>query len=359
MEVVAFYLPQFHPIPENDEWWGPGFTEWRNVAAAKPLFRGHVQPKLPTELGFYDLRVPEVRARQAALARRAGVTSFCYWHYWFAGRRLLERPFAEVLESGEPDFGFCLGWANGSWTGIWHGAPDRVLIEQTYPGPDDYRRHLDALLPAFFDRRYTTVDGKPLLYIHQPTEIPDPRVMVDVWQDAAASAGLPGLFIVAQSRDGRWAIDRGFDAYVSMPSWREAAQGPGVAGTWKGRLLGRVRPPIRGPYEHLNEMLRTAAHQDDGRCFPCIAPGWDNTPRSGRRGIVLLDSSPERFGRQARDAVESLSARPDHRRLLFVKSWNEWAEGNYMEPDAEWGDERIRVLGEVLRDQPRRTPAGG
>lgn len=133
--VIAYYPPQYHPIQENDEWWGKGFTEWTNVAKAKPLFPGHYQPHLPADLGFYDLRVPEVRHEQAEMARSHGVEGFCYWHYWIGGRRLLERPFNEVLKSGEPDFPFCLAWANESWTGVWHGSPQTTLMEQTYPGP--------------------------------------------------------------------------------------------------------------------------------------------------------------------------------------------------------------------------------
>ena len=157
MEVLALYLPQFHPIPENDRWWGKGFTEWTNVTRAVPLFRGHVQPHLPADLGFYDLRVGEVREAQADLARRHGVTGFCYWHYWFAGHQLLQRPLDEVVASGRPDFPFCVAWANQSWSGIWHGAPNRILIEQTYPGPDDDLAHFRSLTAAFEDPRYIRI----------------------------------------------------------------------------------------------------------------------------------------------------------------------------------------------------------
>ncbi len=168
--MIAHYLPQFHPIVENDEWWGAGFTEWTNVAQARPLFRGHEQPKLPGELGFYDLRLAETREAQAALAERYGIEAFCYWHYWFAGRRLLERPFREVLDSGRPRLEFCLGWANQHWTTIWTGGRS-ILVEQTYPGEEDHERHFRELLPAFRDERYLRVDGRPLFLVYRPERL--------------------------------------------------------------------------------------------------------------------------------------------------------------------------------------------
>src|SRR4030067_795308 len=197
--VIALYLPQYHPIPENDEWWGKGFTEWTNAAKAKPMFRGHYQPHTPADLGFYDLRVSETRIAQAEMAREYGIEAFCYYHYWFAGKRVLERPFNEVLESGEPDFPFCLCWANQTWTCIWHGAPKRVLIEQTYPGYDDHRNHFDVLLRAFTDRRYVTVDGKPLFLIYEPLDIPEVKKMTELWRKWAEQAGLKGLYLVGYS----------------------------------------------------------------------------------------------------------------------------------------------------------------
>src|SRR3990172_1193224 len=196
--LIAFYLPQFHPIPENDEWWGRGFTEWTNTAKGRPLFKGHYQPHVPADLGFYDLRLPETRADQADMARKYGVEAFCYYQYWFAGRQLLERPFNEVLASGEPDFPFCLCWANQTWTGIWHGTPNRILVEQTYPGMEDHRRHFEALLPAFCDKRYLKVDGKPLFAIYNPMELPDTPRVLELWRGLAAKAGLPGLYLLAQ-----------------------------------------------------------------------------------------------------------------------------------------------------------------
>ena len=197
--LIAFYLPQFHPIPENDLWWGAGFTEWTNVAKAKPLFQRHYQPRSPADLGYYDLRVPEVRVAQAKLARDAGIEGFCYWHYWFAGKRLLERPFNEVLNSGEPDYPFCLGWANESWSGIWHGAPNRILMEQTYPGTQDYERHFYAVLDAFQDARYIRVRNKPLFVIYRPLEIPKCSAFLEQWQTLASKNGLDGIHFVAHT----------------------------------------------------------------------------------------------------------------------------------------------------------------
>src|SRR5215831_8995727 len=229
--AIALYLPQFHPIPENDEWWGKGFTEWTNTAKAKPMFRGHYQPHVPADLGFYDLRVPETREAQAALARRYGIEGFCYYHYWFAGRRILERPFNEMLHSGAPDFPFCLCWANGTWSGIWHGDPNRILIEQTYPGRDDHEAHFQALLPAFRDRRYIQVEGKPVFVLFDAHLFPDARATLALWRDMAASAGLSGLHIVA----GVFSHDfnppaHGFDAKMVQPAWSDT------------RLVSRRRP---------------------------------------------------------------------------------------------------------------------
>lgn len=215
--MIAFYLPQFHPIPENDEWWGKGFTEWTNTAKAKPMFPGHYQPHVPADLGFYDLRLPEARLAQAELARQYGIEAFCYYHYWFAGKRILDLPFNEVLESGQPNFPFCLCWGNQSWTGVWHGAPNRMLIEQTYPGMEDHRRHFEYLLRAFLDPRYIRVDGKPVFVVYSPKELPDSMAVTDLWRDLAVRAGLPGLFLVAEHKSPDWdPKNAGFDAVINV-----------------------------------------------------------------------------------------------------------------------------------------------
>ena len=346
--VIAFYLPQFHPISENDKWWGAGFTEWTNTARARPLFRGHVQPHVPADLGFYDLRLAESREAQAALARAYGVEAFCYWHYWFAGRRVLERPYEEMLASGQPDFPFCLAWANQTWSGIWHGAADKILIEQTYPGGEDDRRHFDHILPAFTDPRYLRVDGRPLFYVFRPEQLPDPPRFVERWRALASAAGLPGLFLVAEVSDllGRGPVystfERdGFDAgvYVRLPARRDRAS---VARMRVRRKL--LQQPERYPYVGALPEPPPAVASDS--LFPCVYPNWDNSPRAARGGLVITGSSPGAFRPLVRDAVRRLRARPPDRRLLFVKSWNEWAEGNYLEPDLEHGHGYLRVIAE-------------
>jgi lipopolysaccharide biosynthesis protein len=350
--LIAFYLPQFHPIPENDEWWGPGFTEWTNVAQAKPLFRGHVQPNLPADLGFYDLRVPETRAAQAAIAREAGIEGFCYWHYWFGGRRLLERPFQEVLQSGEPDFPFCLGWANHTWTGIWYGAPNRILVEQTYPGLADFERHFHFLMTAFADSRYIRVEGKPLLLIFKPTEIPDSRRVLDYWQHLAIREGLPGIHFVAHMVDEdeveKWnPISHGYSA-VTIARLRPLCETRRISLARRIRrkcernvLLAKLfklspSPSIIVPYASIvDELLIQKSLSFDYN--PCVMPNWDNTPRSGKRGWVVTGSTPELYQRHLEAAIERVSELPSSRRIIFIKSWNEWAEGNYLEPDQRHG----------------------
>ena len=341
MEVLALYLPQYHPIPENDEWWGAGFTEWTNVTRARPLFRGHLQPHLPADLGFTDLRVPETREAQADLARRFGVTGFCYWHYWFAGHRLLERPFDEVVATGRPEFPFCLAWANQTWSGIWHGAPDRILIRQTYPGPEDDAAHFSSLLPAFRDPRYVRVAGRPVFFVYQPGSLPDPARFVEAWQKMATDAGLGGLYLVASLGESAYRnqVADGFDAGVLFryPFTRDATV------KVRDRLIDRglLHSPKRYPYL---DVLADPPAEFTGRLFPGIYPNWDNTPRSGRSGVVATGATPERFAAHVRRALELVAGHPPDEQVVVIKSWNEWAEGNYLEPDAEVGTARLEAL---------------
>jgi hypothetical protein len=355
--VIAFYLPQYHPIPENDAWWGNGFTEWTNVAKARPLFRRHYQPRLPADLGFYDLRVPETRAAQAEMARNYGVEAFCYWHYWFAGKRLLERPFQEVLTSGEPDFPFCLGWANQSWTGIWHGCPERKLIEQTYPGEEDYAKHFQAILPALSDERYLTVNGRNLFIVFSPTELPEPIRFTDYWRELARRAGLKGFHFVGVA-DHDWSPRKhGFDGSILHEPINLVRRIPGgLMGLAAGLYWRFLRRDLMELKSEVFRVPRVYDYRDVVRhafsgepalgpyTYPCVVPNWDNTPRSGVRGFVFQDSSPSLFGVHLREAIALTAGRDPDDQLVFLKSWNEWAEGNYVEPDRLHGDGYLRVI---------------
>jgi len=350
VRVIAFYLPQFYPTAYNDEWWGPGFTEWTNVAGARRWYPGHYQPRIPGELGFYDLRLAETRNAQADLARAHGVHAFCYWHYWFGdGVRVLERPFREVLESGSPDFPFCLAWANQSWSGIWHGAPDRILVEQRYPG--DEQRHFESLEAAFHDDRYVRVDGKPLLFVLLPMEIPDVRFFVDRWQELARSSGLPGLFLVGRSRAEWSSTQVGFDACVIAPTVppirNRLAQDKKARFSFDWRLNAFARrtqlfPTIYSYREWAKYIPRVP--NDDEMGFPVVVPGWDNTPRAGRRGSIYHGSTPELFEQQVARAANLVTGRSAEHRIIFLQAWNEWAEGNYLEPDRKFGRRFLQAL---------------
>jgi lipopolysaccharide biosynthesis protein len=351
IRAIALYLPQFHPIPENDEWWGKGFTEWTNTAKAKPLFPGHYQPNVPADLGFYDLRLPEARAAQADLARQYGIEAFCYYHYWFAGKRIIERPFNEVLSSGQPDFPFCLCWANQTWTGIWHGAPNRILIEQTYPGMDDHKRHFETLVTAFKDERYLKVDGKPIFVIFNPIELPESRRVIDYWRELALQHGLPGLYLIAQHNGSSdWnPSEAGFDAIynIKLPELRP------VWLPWS-KFYQKIRNKyfqLRGypSIYNFNDLIDNIPMNGLSGIenYPCILPNWDNTPRSGVNGRVILNATPELFRVQIQKAITMVSDYPDDRRFVFIKSWNEWAEGNYLEPDLRYGHQFL----EVIRDE--------
>lgn len=352
--LIAFYLPQYHPIPENNEWWGPGFTEWTNTAKAKPLFEAHYQPHVPADLGFYDLRVAETRTAQADMAREYGIEAFCYYHYWFGGKRLLERPFREVRESGEPDFPFCLCWANQTWTGIWHGEPKRVLMEQTYPGMDDHRRHFDYLLPAFLDKRYLRVEGKPVFVVYNPDELPDSPRVTELWRDLAVRAGLPGLFLMAVHESPDWDPKKlGFDAVIisRLPPRRVYMK---EWATWKNPLrkikywyADWKNLPTIHQYQYAVENVITKPRIGI-ESYPCVIPNWDNTPRSGANGLVLNGSTPELFRSHLQKAIQRVIDLPIDRRFIFVKSWNEWAEGNHLEPDLRYGHQYLEVVREEL-----------
>ena len=342
--LLAFHLPQYHPIPENDEWWGPGFTEWRNVARATPLFPGHYQPHLPADLGYYDLRLPEVRQQQADLARQYGIHGFCYYHYWFSGKQLLERPVAEILSSGQPDFPFCLCWANENWTRRWDGQDQEVLIAQHYSLADD-EAHLRALLPYFHDPRYIRIHNKPLFLVYRASALPDPRATTALWRQLAQQHGLDGLYLVKvesfpTERNRHPELD-GFDAALDFqPDWGSLPPPLQPPLRWKLlHKLGLARPHpflTNRVFSYPDVVAAMLARQPvPYPRFPCVTPAWDNTARRRNGGATILHgSTPSAFGHWLRAVLAdqpTLGQLPEP--FVFINAWNEWAEGNHLEPD--------------------------
>lgn len=324
--VIALYLPQFYPSPQNDRWWGKGFTEWTNVVRARPLFEGHYQPQLPANLGFCDLRVPEVRIAQADLAQRHGIEGFCYWHYWFHGERVLERPFDEVLNSGQPDFPFCLSWANETWSRRWHGSgsANQVLMEQTY-SPEDDLAHIRWLMGAFADPRYLRFKGRPIFLVYRPSDLPDAPRTAEVFRSECVRAGLPEPYLMGinahqPSRDTRLI---GFDSTLNFEPQLSAVPGP-------------TEPGLK-IYDYSVACRSMRAQRREYSTHPCVMVSWDNTSRRGADGIVFINATPQAFERGLAEVVSSVQDRPPAERLVFVNAWNEWAEGNHLEPDARYG----------------------
>ncbi len=352
--LIAFYLPQFHPIPENDQWWGPGFTEWTNVGKAKPLFKGHYQPKVPADLGYYDLRIPEVRHSQAEMAKTAGIEGFCYWHYWFGnGKRLLERPFSEVLNSGKPDFPFCLAWANETWKGFDHGLQNRnVLIEQTYPGIKDHEKHFYSLLPAFQDERYIRVEGKPLFMIYRPLDLPDIKEFIHFWQSLAIKNGLKGIHFVGQTgffEKRNEVLQLSLDSVniVRMTDYLRLNRSFARKVHDKLNKIIRQMPAVYN-YEQMLPYF-TGKEDEELNCIPTIIPNWDHSPRSGREGLVIHNSNPELFEKHVTQVLGKIAHKPAEKSIAFIKSWNEWGEGNYLEPDLKYGKKYLEVLQGLLK----------
>ncbi|MES2408243.1 MAG: glycoside hydrolase family 99-like domain-containing protein [Pseudomonadota bacterium] len=356
LRAIAFYLPQFHPVRENDEWWGTGFTEWRNVARARPLFAGHYQPHLPADLGFYDLRLPEIREAQATLARDHGLHGFCYYHYWFNGRRILERPFNEVLASGKPNFPFCLCWANENWTRAWNGGEKDILLGQQYNHADDLT-HINSLFPAFEDARYIRINGKPLFIVYRTQLMPNPARTAEIWREAALKAGIGELYLARVESFGEDLNPEtiGFDADIEFaPNWRRLGSPlhrdrfsrwliklgvlPDVylkqtVATYEGMIQGMLSKPVPN---HVR--------------FRGVTPGFDNSARRAEGAAILVESKPEKYAGWLREiARQTLQKQQGDERLIFINAWNEWAEGNHLEPDLQNGHAYLQATADVLR----------
>ena len=379
MRFIALYLPQFPPVKENDEVWGKGFTEWTNVAKARPLFKGHYQPHIPADLGFYDLRLEQTRIDQAELARQYGIEGFCYWYYWFGnGDKILEKPIQEVIKSGKPDFPFCLAWANHSWTtSTWKNDKKRkhtILIkEQKYLGKEDYTRFFMELLPAFKDKRYITVDGKPFFMIHNPDVIPDIDVFIKTWKVLAKENGLKGIFLVGSSmgvsyktKDGGYKLPdlsetgkmydellaKGFDAVNSRSMSRAFVK-------LQGKLLNFIFTAIRTrlnirflqkyKQEDINANLLSEFDERDN-VFPSLYCNFDRSPRAGKSAVIITNSTPDVWKKLLKRVAEIMKKRPEEHRIAILTSWNEWGEGNHLEPDLKYGRGYLEAIKEVLEE---------
>lgn len=358
MKIIAYYLPQFHPIKENNEWWGEGFTEWTNVGKAKALYPGHYQPRVPKDLGYYDLRLNQVRNQQVALAREAGVDAFCYWHYWFGnGKRLLELPFNEVLKSGDPDFPFCLGWANESWKAkVWNlssAKSEKVLIEQKYPGPDDVKKHFYELLEAFKDKRYLRIRNKPVFVIYKPFLMPEPHIFIATWNELSKveniSDGIHFIAYTENSSDLKKLLEMGFSAVNIVRNaeqkYNKNLQKKIIIPALKYKLFNM---PLVINYDLVSKYFVQDIDKH-ASVYPTIIPNWDHTPRSGRKGTVYHNSTPGAFSKHVQKVLEIVARKNECDQIIFLKSWNEWAEGNYMEPDLKFGKEYIETLGALRK----------
>jgi len=354
MKAIAIHLPQFHPFPENDEWWGKGFTEWTNVAKAKPLFEGHYQPHLPADLGYYDLRLEEARIAQAEMAKQYGIHGFCYYHYWFNGKRLMDTPLDAILQSKKPDFPFMLCWANENWSRRWDGQDQEILMEQKHSLEDDVE-HIQFLLSTFFrDERYIKVNGKPFFVIYRPSLFPDMKQTLATWRAEAAKQGVE-LYIGYMKTfkvNGDEMENAGFDCSVdfqprmfNLPVYRKFS--------FKSKLKNKLGNS--NSYDFINSVFSYPEYVDKmvaesnsskPNHYPGITPGWDNSARRTKNAVIFTDSTPQEYGRWLKHIADDYKGKDT---FLFINAWNEWAEGNHLEPDAKWGTQYLEQTAKILK----------
>ena len=352
--IIAIHLPQFHPFKENDEWWGKGFTEWRNVAKARPRFKGHYQPHIPADLGFYDLRLSETREEQAQMAKEYAIDGFCYYHYWFNGHQLMERPIKEILESGRPNFPFMLCWANENWTRAWDGGEKEILIEQTYSEEDDIN-HINYLLDnVFSDSRYIRVDGKPVFVIYRSTLFPDINKTIKIWREEAAKRNIELYLCRMESFEecGKKYLGN-FDASIEFqPHYKNTKS-----------LYSNIFTKIENKIRQLLRMRTKSVIIDyakyiekekdsfkvDYKMYPCITPMWDNSARRvNKEFFALTNSTPNLYGKWLTNILKKFKPFSKDENFIFINAWNEWAEGNHLEPDMKWGRKYLEISKEII-----------
>lgn len=356
IKPIAIYLPQFHPIPENDEWWGKGFTEWTNATKAIPLFKGHYQPHLPADLGFYDLRLDEARLAQEALAKEYGIHGFCYYHYWFNGKRILHEPLDRKLKNSKEDFPFMLCWANENWTRTWDGSDHSILLKQDYSESDDYE-HIQFLCNIFKDKRYVRVDGKPFFVFYRINLFPDIKKTTELFRNEARRLGLGELYLTCMESYGE-SVDpfsMGMDAAIEFPphsrfDYDTIMKKP----SFFSRLKGKLKKEIPVEYAHHIVDYREYAEnflsqsQLPYKCYPSITPMWDNSARKKSRGLILTDSTPENYEWWLTETLKKHKPFSKEENFIFINAWNEWAEGNHLEPCRKWGRSYLEATKRVL-----------
>jgi len=332
IRLIAFYLPQFHPTPENDLWWGKGFTEWTNVTRAEPLFEGHYQPRQPTDLGFYDLRLRETRHEQISIARKFGIDGFCYHYYWFSGTRILHQPLDDMLADPESDMPFCLCWANESWTRRWDAADHDVLIAQQNL-PDDDLNFIKSLVPFFNDERYIRIDGAPFLIVYRPQHLPDARKSVGVWREYCKRIGIREIHICAALTHGNKDYARfGFDSGVEFPPHN-------LEGCTSINHRINFFEPFQGNVLEYKDIAQSYLNRTYGEknIFRAVFPSWDNSARTGARALVVLNGTPENYAHWLFETIrKTADDSSGEDRFVFINAWNEWAEGCYLEPDSRF-----------------------
>lgn len=355
---IALYLPQFYPIPENDLWFGKGFTEWRSVVQAKPLFKGHYQPHLPADLGFYDLRLPEIKHAQEELAFRYGIEGFCYYHYWFGnGKQLLEKPLQDKLADKTLKLPFMLNWANGSWyKKQWRKdkTGDKVLMEQLYGDKKDIENHFYTLLPAFTDKRYIRINNKILFEIDWPSDNEDKiNETIEIWRNLAQKEGI-GEFcflyhiwfyknkIDARNQGVEKLLGKNFDMAVNSTLFNEYHITSFLSKA-KNKLFANLS--IKNIYDYSETVEKSLSYIDeDERIIPEIFPNFDHSPRSNGKKPIYINSTPENWGKFVKNTLNVIKDKPEEKQIVMIRAWNEWGEGNYLEPDLQYGHGYLEAL---------------
>jgi lipopolysaccharide biosynthesis protein len=359
IKPIAIYLPQFHPIPENDIWWGKGFTEWTNVTKSRPRFKGHYQPHLPADLGFYDLRLEEARIKQETLAKEFGIYGFCYYHYWFNGKRMLQEPLDRKLKNPNEDFPFMMCWANENWTKVWNGGVHDILLQQDYSEEDD-RNHIEVLISYFKEDRYIKVDGKPIFIIYRPILFPNLKKTIEIWREAVINAGFPDLYLgFSQNSEFNYEPkSKGFDfAFQFQPNFNIRPEVLKTSFFKKNinRGLNKIGVSIKNKYEGVYDYEQYVKLQMDQHfkknIFPTVTPMWDNSARRKKNFFILHNSTPEKYKDWLKFVKENYPWDTVPENFLFINAWNEWAEGNHLEPCQKWGTEYLEVTKEILTNK--------